>query len=155
MAKYFLSIVLCTVVLAALTLILVFVQVPPYTNMSETQVEAQADRYLSLQVAACKKAGGDWSTTMTAGGCNVLYPQPDMSWMIDPISNPAYDTWQLVQPGLILVAIIDGVVLLILLAILIEERCIRRSLPHVEQSSSLFRRRRPESGGAQAASRSL
>jgi hypothetical protein len=142
MAKYVISIVLYAVVLAALILILVFVQVPPYTNMTEAQADTQEYRQLSLEVAACHKAGGEWSTTMTAGGCNVMYSAPDMSWIVDPIPNPAYDTWQIVQPGLILVAIIDGIVLFALLAICIEERRFSRAFSHVEQPGRLFRWRK-------------
>src|SRR5579883_3228063 len=118
MAKYVISTVLCAVILAALILTLVFVQVPPYTNMTEGQVEAQEYRQFSLEVAACHKAGGEWSTTMTAGGCNVMYPAPDMSWIVDPIPNSAYDIWQIVQPLLFIGAFVAAIALICLAGML-------------------------------------
>lgn len=82
------------------------IHVDRYANMPAAQVDAQDERQITELVAACRQAGGDWSTTMTAGGCNVSFQQPDESWYITPILNPFYEWWtSVIQPLLVVLAL--------------------------------------------------
>jgi hypothetical protein len=78
--------------------------VDQYTNMSTAQADAQEERWLDAQVVACQRAGGDWQAGFSSVYCNVSFSSPDTSWYVTPISNPTYETWQIVQPLLIILA---------------------------------------------------
>lgn len=100
----------------------IFVQVPTWTNMTDAQVDAQTDRWFMVQAEACQKAGGYWEAGFSQAECTVGYPAPDTSWWKQPILNPAYSTWQIVHPILIVVACISGLLVLILGVMILEDR---------------------------------
>jgi hypothetical protein len=93
---------LLALVLSILPLFLVHVE--KYSNMSASQADAQEERYLSAQIAACQHAGGDPQADGTTMYCNVAFQPPDTSWYVTPISNPNYEVWGILQPLLVVLA---------------------------------------------------
>jgi hypothetical protein len=102
--KYTLALFISLITLVLCVLTLFLFQVDPYTNMSAAQADAQDERWVSAQVAACQQAGGYPQADGTAMYCSVSFQQPDTSWYVAPISNPNYEAWEILQPLLIVLA---------------------------------------------------
>lgn len=93
-----LALFVALVALVVVILALFLVHADRYTNMSAAQADAQDERWVSEQVAACHQAGGDWQASLSSAYCNVSFQPPDTSWYVTPVANPNYELWQMTRP---------------------------------------------------------
>lgn len=101
--------------------LLTTLHIPHYTNLSETQVWAQEDRWISEQAHACQQAGGTWQAGFSTAGCTVSYEPPSDAWYINPQENPWYDWWQWGKVLMVVVGIALCAIILRCLGFLWEE----------------------------------
>lgn len=99
--RFVTSLVICV----ASILVLILVQVSPYTNLTTAQADAQEERLLNQQIQACEQAGGSPQADFSTMYCNVPFVQPNNTWYIEPQPNPLFAWWQMGQILLILSAL--------------------------------------------------